>query len=147
MTGVGGTSWSAAGTPPAESAWNDGPTCCWGSGGGGISALWTMPTYQADAGAVGVVNARSSGTPCAAAAGSYCREVPDVSALAGPFPYLNYVSGSWGSWGGTSLAAPLWASMIALTNASAACGGQHVGFANPALYTAAVGRSRLTSTM
>jgi subtilase family serine protease len=137
VTGVGGTSWSAAGSPPAESAWNDGPTCCWGSGGGGISALWTMPSYQVGAGAPGVVNTRSSGTPCAAAAGSYCREVPDVSALAGPFPYLNYVSGSWGSWGGTSLAAPLWASMIALTNASAACGGQDVGFANPALYSAA----------
>ena len=137
VTGVGGTSWSAAGTPPAESAWNDGPTCCWGSGGGGISTLWAMPAYQTGAEAIGTVNARSSGTPCAAAAGSYCREVPDVSALAGPYPYLNYVSGSWGSWGGTSLAAPLWASMIALTNASPSCGGQVVGFANPALYAAA----------
>jgi subtilase family serine protease len=137
VTGVGGTSWSAPGPPRVESAWNDGPTCCWGSGGGGISTLWTMPAYQVQAGSLGVVNPRSSGTPCAASSGSYCREVPDVSALAGPFPYLNYVGGSWGSWGGTSLAAPLWASIIALTNASASCGGQDVGFANPALYAAA----------
>ncbi len=84
---------------------------------------WSMPGRRAP--------------PCGAAAGTYCREVPDVSALAGPFPYLEYVSGSWGSWGGTSLAAPLWASLIALSNASAACAGKNVGFANPILYRAA----------
>ena len=137
VTGVGGTSWSAASSPPAESAWNDGPTCCWGGGGGGISSLWAMPSYQTDNASTGTVNARSSGTPCGAAAGSYCRESPDVSALAGPFPYLNYVSGQWGSWGGTSLAAPLWASLLALTDASTSCAGGTIGFANPSLYQVA----------
>ena len=73
---------------------------------------------------IGVINAGSSGTPCGAPSGTYCREVPDVSALAGPFPYLEYVSGSWGAWGGTSLAAPLWASLVALSNASDDLRGQ-----------------------
>jgi subtilase family serine protease len=138
VTGAGGVSWTAlTGTTPTETAWNDGPTCCWGAGGGGVSSLWEMPSYQSDAASIGVVNAGSSGAPCGAAAGSYCREVPDVSALAGPFPYLEYVSGQWGPWGGTSLAAPLWASLIALSNASEACTGKDIGFANPMLYLAA----------
>jgi subtilase family serine protease len=138
VTGAGGTSWTALkGATPTETAWNDGPTCCWGAGGGGVSSLWMMPSYQSDVASIGVVNAGSSGVPCGAAAGSYCREVPDVSALAGPFPYLEYVSGSWGSWGGTSLAAPLWASLIALSNASEACAGKNIGFSNPILYLAA----------
>ncbi|MGD0393784.1 MAG: protease pro-enzyme activation domain-containing protein [Acidimicrobiales bacterium] len=137
VTGAGGTSWTAAGAPPTERAWNDGPTCCWGAGGGGISELWAMPSYQADSGAVGVINPDSSGTICHAATGAYCREVPDVSALSGSYPYLDYVGGSWGSWGGTSLAAPLWASLIALADASASCSGKDIGFANPILYQVA----------
>jgi subtilase family serine protease len=42
----------------------------------------------------------------------------------------------WQVVGGTSAAAPAWAALIALTNASAACAGTSVGFANPALYHA-----------
>ena len=132
VTGAGGTSWSGSGTARVETAWNDGPTCCWGAGGGGISSFWTMPSYQSST--HGVINAGSSGRPCGAAAGTDCREVPDVSALAGPYPYLEYVSGAWGSWGGTSLAAPLWASLIALSDASKTCSGKDIGFANPLLY-------------
>jgi subtilase family serine protease len=137
VTGAGGTQWTADGTPPVETAWNDGPTCCWGAGGGGVSSLWQMPSYQSGSQGLGVVNADSSGTPCAAPSGSYCRESPDVSALAGPYPYLEYVQGSWGPWGGTSFAAPLWASLFALANASTACAGKAIGFANPDLYEVA----------
>lgn len=137
VTGVGGTSWVAAGTPPNETAWNDGPTCCWGAGGGGVSTFWTMPSYQSDSTVTGVFSPYSSSTPCAATGGADCRESPDVSALAGPFPYLQYVSGHWGAWGGTSLAAPLWAALTALADESSACTGRSVGFANPALYQAA----------
>lgn len=133
VTGVGGTSWTAYGTPPPETTWNEGPGCCSGAGGGGVSSLWKMPTYQADAAGTGVINAYSSGKPCGAATGSYCREVPDVSALALPI-YLQYVSGSWQSWGGTSLAAPLWAALFALSDASPTCAGRAIGFANPILY-------------
>jgi subtilase family serine protease len=146
VTGVGGTQWTALGTPPSETVWNDptsecAPTLkngCWGAGGGGVSFLWTMPAYQANASrGVNAINAYSSGIPCSAPRHDYCREVPDVSALAGPYPYWMYVQGGWWSWGGTSLASPLWASLIALTNASSACGGTTVGFANPVLYSVA----------
>jgi hypothetical protein len=141
MTAVGGTEWTAVATPPVEKAWNDGvvecsgEAACFGAGGGGVSQVWTMPSYQKDAApSVGVVSGDSSGAPCGAPAGSYCRQVPDVSALAGEFPYLLYIDGSWGDWGGTSFAAPLWASLVSLANASSSCRGTSVGFANPTLY-------------
>jgi subtilase family serine protease len=139
VTGAGGTQWNAfKDNTPTEAAWNDG-VCCWGAGGGGVSRFWAMPWYQADSEGIGVVNAGSSGTPCRehVAAGD-CREVPDVSALAGPYPYLDYVNGSWGGWGGTSLVAPLWAALLTLSNGSAACHGKDIGFANPILYDVAV---------
>jgi subtilase family serine protease len=144
ITGVGGTQWSAATTPPAEKVWNDGIlSCggvgdCFGAGGGGISENWTMPSYQTGAASsVGVINSDSSGTPCSAPTGSYCREVPDVSALAGEYPFTFYITGEWETWGGTSFATPLWAALTALTNASTACSGTTVGFANPKLYDVA----------
>ncbi len=43
----------------------------------------------------------------------------------------------WQVVGGTSAAAPAWAALIALANASGRCGGIPIGFANPALYDAA----------
>ena len=137
VTGVGGTEITALGPPPTEHVWNTGPNCCFGAGGGGISTSHVMPQYQVNAASSdGTVNAYSSGTPCGNS-GGYCREVPDVSALAGPFPYEFYFKGSWGSWGGTSLSAPLWAALIALSNASSTCTATSVGFANPTLYALA----------
>jgi len=134
VTGVGGTSLTGLGPPPTESVWNDGS----GAGGGGISSFWAMPSYQSGAPAsLNVVNANSSKTTCTAhaPAGSYCREDPDVSADAAPNGgYLMYFSGSWFPVGGTSAAAPLWAAFTALGNASSACAGSAIGFANPALY-------------
>jgi len=137
VTGVGGTSLTSIASPPVESVWNDGTDG--GAGGGGISSLWAMPSYQADANAsVGVVNAYSSGAPCGAPSGEYCREVPDVSADADEDTgYAIYWDGSWEGVAGTSAAAPTWAALIALTNASSSCGGQTIGFANPNLYAVA----------
>jgi hypothetical protein len=71
-----------------------------------------------------------------------------VSADADPATgYMIYWNGSgdagvgqpsgWQSVGGTSGAAPTWAALIALTNASGGCNGVQIGFANPALYDAA----------
>jgi subtilase family serine protease len=132
VTGVGGTTLSSVGPPPSETVWNNG---IGNAGGGGISSVWTMPSYQADADpSVGTVNAYSSGTPCAAESGD-CREVPDVSADA--VGYLIYWDGFWTSTGGTSAATPTWAALVALTNASSACSGTTVGFANPLLYDVA----------
>jgi subtilase family serine protease len=140
------------GASPSEYIWNDGPNSecgCTpdygdvsGGGGGGISMSWTMPSYQSAAPpSLGVDGPDSAGANfCGAAT---CRETPDVSADADPVTgYAIYSTGSngragWGQFGGTSASAPLWAAFAALTNASAGCSGQDIGFANPALYAVA----------
>ena len=138
VTGVGGTTLSSIGPPPAETAWNE-SSIATGAGGGGVSAAHAMPWYQVEApGALHVIGPDSSGTPCAAASGSYCREVPDVSADANRSTgYLIYYDGAWSPNGGTSAASPLWAALLALADASKACDGRSIGFANPSLYAVA----------
>lgn len=138
VTGVGGTEITALGPAPTQNVWNE-SAVGGGAGGGGVSSSHAMPTYQSDApSSLHVVNSNSSGSPCSAASGSYCREVPDVSADADPYSgYVVYYDGSWGGIGGTSAAAPLWAAFMALTDASSKCAGKAIGFANPALYSAA----------
>lgn len=138
VTSVGGTTLEGASSAPSETVWNESVNQA-GAGGGGISAKHAMPSYQADAPAgLNVVNSHSSASPCKASAGTYCREVPDVSADADPYTgYLVYWDGSWTGIGGTSAAAPLWAAFMALTDASSGCDATAVGFANPALYDAA----------
>jgi hypothetical protein len=138
VTGVGGTKLSALGPPPSETVWNE-SALAGGAGGGGVSTSWAMPPYQSGAPtSLNVINAGSSGTPCGAAPGSYCREVPDVSADADPYTgYVVDYKGGWIGIGGTSAAAPLWAAFTALVNASSGCGGKPIGFANPALYKVA----------
>jgi subtilase family serine protease len=145
VTGVGGTKLTAIGPPPTQVVWNEG--ALGGAGGGGISEKWAMPTYQSGAPkSLNVINSDSSGTPCKAASGSYCREVPDVSADADPFTgFVIYYDGAWMGIGGTSDAAPLWAAFTALTNASSGCGGKAIGFANPVLYKVAGSSSYATS--
>ena len=142
VTGVGGTRVNSLGPRPSESVWNDGPAV--GAGGGGVSSIWKMPTYQSTADAfLHVIGPNSSTSHCGPAPG-FCREVPDVSANSDPATgYVIYWNGGGGAvgqqgWqvvGGTSGAAPAWAALIALTNASSACIGTTVGFANPALYS------------
>ncbi len=138
VTSVGGTSLTALGPPPTQSVWDDacpdGPC----GGGGGVSMLWPMPTFQSEAPpALDVINHNSSGTQCGATSG-YCREVPDVSADADPRTgYVMYFGGGWTDVGGTSAAAPLWAAFTALVDSSPGCAGKAIGFANPDLYAAA----------
>ncbi len=136
VTGVGGTS-LPNGSTVGEEVWNDcqgisNTTCAegGGAGGGGISANWPMPAWQAAAGN-GTVNPFSSGAPCANATGD-CREVPDVSAAANPrTSYIYYWAGQWGPVGGTSGAAPLWGALLALTTGGCA---SSLGLVNPSLY-------------
>jgi hypothetical protein len=118
--------------------WNDSTTAT-GAGGGGVSISHAMPSYQSGApSSLNVINSHSSGSQCGAPSGSYCREVPDVSADADPYTgYLIYYEGSWTGIGGTSAAAPLWAAFTALVDASSSCAGKSIGFANPLLYNAA----------
>ncbi|MHB1447291.1 MAG: S53 family peptidase [Acidimicrobiales bacterium] len=129
VTGVGGTTLASL-NPRIETVWNSS-----GASGGGISRRWPMPAWQASA-----VMADSSGTPCGATTG-YCRQVPDVSASADPahgypiFCTAGDCNGQgWFSGGGTSLAAPVWAALVADINQG--CGGTgRVGFINPVLYS------------
>jgi Pro-kumamolisin, activation domain/Putative Ig domain len=141
VTSVGGTS-LVAGPPRTEAVWNDQCSASACGGGGGVSGFWQMPGYQADAPAsLGVVNPDSlAGEQCGAPPETYCREVPDVSADADPATgYVYFFDGNWRGIGGTSAAAPLWAAFAALVDASSACGGRPIGFANPDLYAAAAG--------
>jgi subtilase family serine protease len=146
VTGVGGTSLPSATEVSKQSVWNDSTPqgAGGGAGGGGVSALWPMPTYQSGAAtSLDVIGADSSKTSCGST--SYCREDPDVSADADPKTgYDVYWSGAaagyvdgWQPIGGTSAAAPLWAALTALANASSDCAGTSIGFANPVLYDVA----------
>ncbi|TWP31485.1 S53 family peptidase, partial [Leekyejoonella antrihumi] len=137
VTGVGGTTLNTQGPPPGETTWDEAALGA-GAGGGGISTVWPMPTYQSTSKVPGVINPYSSKTPCGAASG-YCREVPDISADGDPesgYYIYNAVNGGWELIGGTSAAAPLWAGMTALINALPQC-TTRLGFANPTLYSVA----------
>jgi subtilase family serine protease len=114
VTGVGGTHLSSDTGAAGQTVWNDGSSR--GAGGGGTSTLWSAPSWQ---------SAVTDGSS---------REVPDVSADADENTgYVVYYDGSWTAIGGTSAAAPLWASVAALADSS--CGAP-IGLANPALYAA-----------
>jgi hypothetical protein len=136
---VGGTNLNAVENPPAvvpsENAWS--------GSGGGISSLWPMPAWEADETpfVTGMINSYSTRTLCHAPANSYCRELPDVSADAG-VGYATLTgsgSGPWGHIGGTSLATPTWAAVLALVDASTSgCQARPVGFADPDLYATSV---------
>ena len=152
VTGVGGTTLSTIGPRPSEGVWNSGAGVVTGlvqpgATGGGISDLWQMPAAQRDASpALNVLGAGVTGPQCGHP-GGYCREVPDVSADADPKTgYVIYwngrgsaigLPGGWQAIGGTSAAAPVWAALMALADASNACSGGPIGYALPALYRAA----------
>ena len=106
VTGVGGTSLTgAAPGAPAEVVWNSG-----GGAGGGGSSQSAAPAWQQVSGARNGDTAYTCGTR----GNQQCREVPDVSADADPQNGgAVYFEGQWGRYGGTSMAAPLWAAMIA----------------------------------
>jgi subtilase family serine protease len=116
VVGVGGTSLllDGSGNYASESAWS--------GSGGGISAFLSAPSYQASWS--GLAN----------------RTVPDVSYLADPNTgvYVAY-NGRWYEFGGTSVGAPQWAALVALT------GGLTLG-AGPDLYTAAGSPNTINST-
>jgi hypothetical protein len=135
---VGGTAMSDIGDPPLqrpfEIVWNDDSGAS--GGGGGVSVVHQMPWWQAGP---GVINGKSSGVPCNAPLGSYCREAPDVSALADDDEgYVNYYTGAgtpyWSVSGGTSAASPLWAALTASIMSTANCAGQRFGLLGPRLY-------------
>jgi hypothetical protein len=142
---AGGTTTTNAQEPPSEQVWNDGNLG--GAGGGGVSSIWGAPSWQQpflDTAAADNGVTEGGLSPCAQSptTGALCREVPDVSANADEYTggITIYIGdfGGWGTIGGTSSAAPLWAGMLAEINASAACASSSgVGFASPSLYAVA----------
>ncbi len=137
VTAVGGTTLESDTSPPQEQVWNNTMAVAGGgSGGGGMSMLWPMPSWQQNSNIPGVINSYTPSGTCGVPSGSYCREVPDVSASANWFQggYVFYDNGSWQVNGGTSASAPTWASFLALANQYCS---SRVGFANPVLYSIA----------
>ena len=117
----GGTHLVGSGTTiTSEVVWNDLPDN--GATGGGVSATFPLPTWQANA------NVPPSVNP-----GNFVgRGVPDVAGDADPFTGFQIdVDGSDIVVGGTSAVAPLWAGLIAAFNSSLKT---PVGYLNPTLY-------------
>jgi kumamolisin len=105
--------------------WNDGTpfdkTVSGGggwAGGGGISEVVAVPTYQANA-----------NLPVSIDNGKPGRGVPDIAMSA--TNYFTRVDRMEGASGGTSAVAPLMAALVALLNQAK---GKNVGFLNPFLY-------------
>jgi kumamolisin len=149
VTAVGGTTLrtTTSGAYSSETTWNNTQTYDSLDGseqrgsGGGISTIWPMPAYQQSE-----ANTLSSGIPCGNTAGD-CREVPDVSFSGDPdagYPIYTVMcttagvcqSPNWYQIGGTSTAAPMFASLIALANQYSLSQGYYdLGFLNPLLYS------------
>jgi len=147
VTGVGGTQLGALGPPPGETVWNTG--VFEGTGGGGISTSWMMPSWQLGPGVESSFtkanDSYTGASPCPLSAGFgtvSCREVPDVAADGDPASgYATFCTcgpdpGSWQTIGGTSMGAPLWASIAALADESVASPPGRMGLLDPALYQA-----------
>jgi subtilase family serine protease len=136
VVAVGGTTIEAGG---GEVVWNESADAA-GAGGGGDSSAFCMPSYQDQPAIPGLINSLSvTDTVCKSDnKGEYVREIPDVSADADPESgYVIYAAGQWQSVGGTSAAAPLWAAVAALIDASPFCadyGSGPVGVLPAGLY-------------
>jgi kumamolisin len=107
---VGGTSLTLTdgGAIASESAWS--------GSGGGVSTVFTQPTYQTGPGV------SNSGK----------RQTSDIAFNANPSTgYPVYFNGSWAQYGGTSFGAPHWAAIFALVNSAH---GNRIGAAGPTLY-------------
>ncbi|HEX4791351.1 MAG TPA: S53 family peptidase, partial [Actinospica sp.] len=160
VLGVGGTTMTGL-SNPTPSVWNYlqdvGGTFYGGASGGGLSNYWPLPSYQSGATASGYT---TNCTTTVISGGTGCRQVPDVSALADPYEgyvideYYNatingvsYNGEYYFSIGGTSGAAPVWAAVIALVDASTQCRlNGEAGFVNPSLYTAGESSSAAAAT-
>ncbi|MGA8115794.1 MAG: S53 family peptidase [Actinocatenispora sp.] len=104
------------------------PGYFWGGAGGGTSTLFDQPDYQR--GVVPKALSRQYGDHPA-------RVVPDVAALADPYTGMavgRTIDGEYTveTWGGTSLACPLFAGVQAVASTDRLSA---IGFANPLLYS------------
>jgi len=108
---------AATGTITSETVWNDSPSG--GATGGGISDVFPLPSWQANA-----------GVP--APGGTARRGIPDVAGNADPQTgYQVLVDGQREVVGGTSAVAPLWAALVCRL---AQARGVKFGLIQPSLY-------------
>lgn len=108
-----------------EEVWDERPHG--GASGGGVSAVFAMPSWQAAAG----VPPR----PGASGTSQWGRGVPDVAGDADPASgYLVTIDGVAQVLGGTSAVAPLWAALVAMANQRS---GRTAGLLAPWLYAQA----------
>jgi kumamolisin len=121
--GCGGTSLQSTGMSiTSEVVWNDGSGG--GASGGGVSAYFAAPAWQAGKKATHKTGAASALT---------MRGVPDVAGNADPSTgYDVRIDGTNTVIGGTSAVAPLWAGLIARLNQRR---GTAAGFLNATLYS------------
>ncbi|WP_078891175.1 protease pro-enzyme activation domain-containing protein [Streptomyces sp. NRRL S-350] len=116
QTGVGGTNLKvgSGNVYSSESAWS--------TAGGGVSTVFSKPSWQTGTGVSGTM-----------------RTVPDVASNADPASgFAIYTAGGWQVYGGTSAAAPLWSGYAAQFNQKAKAAGQPaLGEASPRLYSVA----------
>lgn len=119
VLGCGGTALTAGnGQRASEVVWND-QASGGGASGGGVSAVFSLPSWQENA-----------GVPASGGTGG--RGVPDVAGDASPETgYQILVDDQQEIVGGTSAVAPLWAGLIAVLNQRL---GTNLGFLNPRLY-------------
>jgi kumamolisin len=121
--GCGGTTLelTAGGAVGSEVVWND-TASGGGATGGGVSAVFPVPCWQAAA----------EVPPSANPGGGSGRGVPDVAGDADPQTgYTVRVDGTTETVGGTSAVAPLWAALVARLDQAL---GTDVGFLTPRLY-------------
>ena len=130
VTGVGGTTlFTAEGEQYVdEEVWNTSDIGVFASGGG-ISDVWKFPSFQGEVDPYYITEQGGS---------LKYRNVPDVSAVGnantGPAVYSK-LNGGWLSVGGTSVAAPIWASYLSIVNVGMRYSGLgDIGFFNPILY-------------
>ena len=123
----------ATGVISSEVVWNE-TAANEGAGGGGVSDVYELPSWQADAG-VPPRAGGSSGSP-GSSGGAGGRGVPDVAGNADPATgYQIYSGGKAQVVGGTSAVAPLWA---ALVSRLAEATGQRFGLIQTLLYAGVV---------
>jgi kumamolisin len=126
MTAVGGTTLTtnSDGSYGSETTWTD--------GGGGVSSVWSIPSWQP----ASIISTASLGSTA-------MRNIPDVSVNADPNTgYAIFLQGGWSTWGGTSAAAPIWAGFSALVNQARVANGMSViGLMNPSLSSVGQGSS------
>ena len=122
IVAVGGTTFSQNAGKISESGWS--------GSGGGISAIWALPSYQAHLGGIFTM-----------------RSYPDVSFNADPasgqavWTEMNGKAG-WLTVGGTSMAAPQWSGFLALVGEAREKSGKGpIGYLNPIIYGNNLGNS------